>query len=279
MLALINTSKSAYLDIDNEGLNTALTFTNDKTIPEQQKKDRTRGIDDNTLTKSLQLLRIKGSPDLLAEDILKLVNHCRFLREVSMFYSLLSDDLLIALCTEEQINLETLRIEIHSETRPLPVISDKTWTTFAERFPKADLILLSYITDEEEHKSLFTSHIPVTHLYFGEAPSEFIALRIHNYCPRLVELVIATYGPGLIDDVLINVARGCPSLNSIGLGDCEISCLGLLQFVTICAERLKILYIRETSLIEDLELDVLDVTAKVSSLLGDTWVPEYIPLW
>ncbi|KAI4477533.1 PREDICTED: F-box/LRR-repeat protein 3-like isoform X2 [Polistes canadensis] len=278
MLALISTSKSAYIDIDNEGFNTALTLSSDKTTIEQ-KKDRSRGIEDNALAKSLQLLRIRGSPHLLPEDILMLVNHCRYLRELSMFYSLLSDDLLMALCTEEQINLETLRIEIHSETTPLPVISEKTWTTFADRFPNTNLILLSYITDEEEHKSLFTSRIPVTHLYFGEAPPESVALRIHSYYPRLVELVIAAYGPGLIDDVLINVARGCPSLNSIGLGDCEISCMGLLKFVTICAERLKILYIRETSLIEDLELDVLDVTAKVSSLLGDTWVPEYIPLW
>ncbi|XP_047346465.1 F-box/LRR-repeat protein 3-like [Vespa velutina] len=277
MLALINTSKSTYLDIDSEGFNTALTLSNEKTTIEQRKERRE--VEDNAWTKSLQLLRIRGSPHLLPEDILTLVNHCRCLRELSMSYTLLSDDLLMALCTEKEINLETLKIEVHSEIRPLPVIDEKVWTTFVDRFPNINLVLLSYITDEEEHKSLFTSHIPVTHLYFGEAPSESIALRIHSYCPRLMELVIAAYGPGLIDDVLINVARGCPHLNAIGLGDCEISCTGLLEFVTLCAERLKILYIRETSLIENSELDVLDVTAKVSSLLGDTWVPEYIPLW
>lgn len=277
MLALISTSKSAYLDIDNEGFNTVLTLSNEKTTVEQ-KKER-QGIEDNALAKSLQLLRIRTSPSLLPEGILTLVNHCRCLRELSLSYSLLSDELLMALCTEEQVELETLRIEAHSETRPLPIVSEKAWTTFAARFPNINLVLLSYIIEEDEHETIFASRLPVTHLYFGEAPSELIASRIHEHCPRLVELVIAAYGPELIDDVLISVARSCPRLSAIGLGDCEISCAALLDFVAICADRLKILYIRETSLIEDTELDVLKVAAKVSSLLGHTWVPEYIPLW
>lgn len=70
-----------------------------------------------------------------------MVNHCRCLRELSMSYSLLSDDLLMALCTEEEVNLETLRIEVHSEIRPLPIIDEKVWTTFADRFPNINLVL------------------------------------------------------------------------------------------------------------------------------------------
>lgn len=277
MLALISTSNSAYLDIDNEGFNTVLTLSNEKNTVES-KKER-QGVEDIALAKSLQLLRIRASPSLLPEGILTFVNHCRCLRELSLSYSLLSDELLMALCTEEQIELETLRIEAHSETRPLPVVSERAWATFVTRFPNINLVLLSYIIQEEEHKSVFESRLPVTHLYFGETLSESVASRIHEYCPRLVELVIAAYGPELIDDVLINVARSCSRLNVIGLGDCELSCTALLDFVTLCAERLKILYIRETSLIEDSELDVSSVAIKVSSLLGQTWVPEYIPLW
>ena len=57
-----------------------------------------------------------------------------------------------------------------------------------------------------------------------------------------------------------------------------LSCSGLLEFVTLCAKRLRILYVWETSLIEDSELDVTKLSKNVSLLLGRTWVPEYIPL-
>lgn len=80
---------------------------------------------------------------------------------------------------------------------------------------------LSYMTNDNDQKLLFTSHIPVTHLYLGDTISESIMSRISKQCPRLIELVIAAYGPGPIDQFLISMAKNCSQLSAIGLGDCE----------------------------------------------------------
>lgn len=77
--------------------------------------------------------------------------------------------------------------------------------------------------DDDDQKLLLTSHIPVTHLYLGDATSESTISRIGDQCPRLMELVIATYGPGPIDRFLISMAKCCTRLSAVGLGDCEIT--------------------------------------------------------
>lgn len=70
-----------------------------------------------------------------------LVNYCRYLQELSLSYSLLSDELLLALSSEKQVQLETLRLEVHPETKPLPRVSDKAWFTFSSHLPNINLIL------------------------------------------------------------------------------------------------------------------------------------------
>ncbi|CAL7951776.1 unnamed protein product [Xylocopa violacea] len=270
----MNTAKPTFLEIDNDKFKTIMTISNEESIG--QKKDRAETDEDSS--KTLQLLRVKGFPRLLPEGIQALVSYCRYLQELSLSYSLLSDELLLALSSEKQVQLETLRLEVHPETKPLPRVSDKAWFTFSSHLPNINLVLLSYMTSEDDQSPLFAPYVPITHLYFGEAPSEAIMLCIAYQCPRLIELVIAAYGPDLIDHTLLSIAQGCPRLSAIGLGDCEITCSGLLEFVTICAKRLRILYVWETSLIEDSDLDVTEVSKNISLLLGRTWVPEYIPL-
>lgn len=269
----MSTAKPAFLEIDNDKFKTIMKISNEDST--EQKKDRS-GKDDEA-SKALQLLRIKGFPRLLPEGIQALVNYSKYLRELSLSYALLSDELLLALSSEKHTQLETLRLEAHPETKPLPRVSDTAWFTFSSHLPNINLVLLSYMTTEDEQSPLFAPCVPVTHLYFGEAPSEETVLRIGCQCPRLVELVIAAYGPDTLDRAMLSVAQGCSRLSAVGLGDCEITCSGLLEFVTHCAKRLRILYVWETSLIEEPELDVTLVSKKVSLLLGRTWVPEYIP--
>ncbi|XP_053994220.1 F-box/LRR-repeat protein 3-like isoform X2 [Hylaeus anthracinus] len=273
MLALMGNTKPAFLEIDNDKFKTIMKISNDDSI--EQKKNHS---DEDEDSKTLQLLRIKGFPRLLPEGIQALVNYCRYLRELSLSYSFLSDELLLALSSEKEMQLGTLRLEAHPETKPFPRISDTAWFTFSNHLPNINLVLLSYMTNEVDQSPLFAPYVPITHLYFGEAPSEATMLRISCLCPRLIELVVAAYGPETLDRALLSVAQGCPRLNAVGLGDCEITCSGLLEFVTVCAKRLRILYVWETSLIDDSDLDVAKVSKKVSSLLGRTWVPEYIPL-
>lgn len=275
MLALMSTANSSYLEIDDDRFMSIMKISGESSVNEGTAHS---GKEDDT-EKRLQLLRIKGFPRLLPEGILALANYCRYLRELSLSYALLSDELLIALSSEEQLQLETIRLEAHPESKPLPRISENAWFTFCDRLPNINLVLLSYMTNEDDQKYLFMPCIPVTHLYFGEAPSEETVSRVCSHCPRLCELVVAAYISGPLDHALLSVAKGCPRLSALGLGDCEVSCSSLLEFVSICADRLQILYVWETSLIEDGDLDVPKLTAKISMLLGRTWVPEYIPLW
>ncbi|XP_066593730.1 F-box/LRR-repeat protein 21-like [Prorops nasuta] len=270
MLALMNMVKPAFSDVDNERFKSILTVSG---ISEERSED----LEDKR--RSLKLLGIKECPHLTPEGILALVGYCQCLRELSLSYSLLSDELLTALSSQDDLVLETFRVEAQSGKKPLPKISEKVWYNFSNRLPHINFELLSYMTEEADFDSVFTPHLPVTHLYFGESLSEAIAARIGREYQRLIELVIATYGPGTIDEILLSVARGCPSLTSVGLGDCEVTCSKLIEFVTLCAKRLRILYVWETALMEDAEFDITELAAKVSILLGRTWVPEYIPLW
>ncbi|XP_032667813.1 F-box/LRR-repeat protein 3-like [Odontomachus brunneus] len=260
-------------EIDGERFKSAVT------VSKARRMEQRRDSDDERSSKTLHLLRIKGSLRLSPEGIFVLADHCRWLRELSLSYSLLSDELLLALCSMKQIHLETLQVEAYPEVRPLPRISEKAWSAFSNHLPNINLVLLSYMTDDDDQKLLFTTHVPVTHLYLGDTPSQATISRISEQCPRLIELVIAAYGSGPIDRFLISMAKSCAQLSAVGLGDCEITCSGLARFVALCARRLQALHVAETSLIEDAEFDITKVSANVSSLLGRTWVPEYVPLW
>ncbi|XP_077273672.1 F-box/LRR-repeat protein 3 [Temnothorax americanus] len=272
MFAVTSTAK---LGID-EHFKSAVTISKTKNV--KRGKDH-RWNNDEDDPRTLHLMRVKGFPRLLPEGILALADYCRWLRELSLSYALLSDELLLALCSVKQIHLETLRVEAHPEAKPLPCVSDKAWSAFSNRLPDINLALLSYMTDDDDQKLLFTSHIPVTHLYLGDETSELTMSRISKQYPQLIELVIAAYGCGPIDRFLISVAKGCPRLSAVGLGDCEITCSGLAKFVALCVHRLQVLYVSETSLIEDADLDIAKVSTNLSSLLDRTWIPEYVPLW
>lgn len=99
----------------------------------------------------------------------------------------------------------------------------------ARRFQRRSMYLLfhfarlSYMTDDDDQKLLFASHVPVTHLYLGDVPSQATISRISEQCPRLIELVIAAYGSGPIDRFLISMAKSCTQLSAVGLGDCEVT--------------------------------------------------------
>ncbi|XP_014485831.1 PREDICTED: F-box/LRR-repeat protein 3-like [Dinoponera quadriceps] len=266
-------------EVDDERFRSTVMISKNATRKEEQRLNDEEEQEKSSRT--LHLLQVKGSPRLSPEGVFALADYCRCLRELSLSYSLLSDELLLALCSAKQIHLKTLRIEAHPETRPFPRVSERAWSAFSSRLPNMNLVLLSYMTDDDDddQKSLFMSHVPVTHLHLGDVPSQATISRISEQCTRLVELVIAAYSSGPIDSFLISIAKNCAQLSAVGIGDCEVTCSGLVRFVTLCAHRLQALYVAETSLIEDAEFDIGKISANVSSLLGRTWMPEYVPLW
>lgn len=56
-------------------------------------------------------------------------------------------------------------------------------------------------------------------------------------------------------------------------------CTGFVKFVELCSKRLQVLYVWETSLLEDSNYDLTQLISTVSTLLGRSWQPEYIPVW
>ncbi|XP_046476171.1 F-box/LRR-repeat protein 3 [Neodiprion pinetum] len=284
-LTLMSAAKPAFMDIEEKKFTSALIIALDHSPLRSLDIDHTP-VDDPSLATlalstsgTLQLLRIKSCPRLSPRGILALAEHCQCLRELSLSYSLLSDELLVALSVEKHVRLETLRVEAYPESKPLPRLSDRAWLALATHSPNINFVLLSYITDEDDFAPLLASYVPVTHLYFGEDAPAAVVARIGKFCPRLVELVISRHSPGPIDQALISAARGCPQLAAVGLGDCELTCSGFVDFVVLCAERLRELYVYETSLLEDSKYDVASAAGRVSSLLGRSWAPEYIPMW
>jgi hypothetical protein len=106
--------------------------------------------------------------------------------------------------------------------------------------------LVMYVFDlpDDSLESLFTSYLPVTHLYFSDSLPKKVLARIGEmrrrlrvflltdegllfagkHCPRLRELVVGANGNSTtIDTELLGVAVNCPQLTSLGLGECEVS--------------------------------------------------------
>ncbi|KAK3920303.1 F-box/LRR-repeat protein 21 [Frankliniella fusca] len=112
-LALMSGARA--LDPDEQRLVSALTLVLGHSSPSLRALavDHTL-VDDPSLqalgsssAASLQLLRCKGCPRLSPGGVLALVDHCRCLRELSLSYTLLSDDLLNALSSERHVCLES----------------------------------------------------------------------------------------------------------------------------------------------------------------------------
>ena len=74
-------------------------------------------------------------------DVVKLANRYRCLRELSLSYSMLSDELLFALSSKEHACLETVRIEAHPDTKPMPRISDEAWFSLESSLPNLNIVL------------------------------------------------------------------------------------------------------------------------------------------
>ncbi|XP_063979005.1 F-box/LRR-repeat protein 3-like [Diachasmimorpha longicaudata] len=226
--------------------------------------------------RKFQRLRIEDSSRTSADDLARIIKDGYCLRELSLSYSQLTEDLLRVIA-RENVSLQTMRVEAHTDTKPLVKISDSAWATLQTHSPNLNLVITCYLEDDEDCEVVLAP--PVTHLYLGGSPSSRIIRRVSESCPRLVELVINSCSSGIIDKELLMTARGCPELSAIGLGDCEVTCSALVQFAKICKQRLQILYVWETSLIEDENFDIADAVSNVSSSLGRSWTPEYVPPW
>ena len=217
---------------------------------------------------------------LCVTGILTLAYHCHLLRELSLSYAVLSDDLLLVLSSAAHVHLEHLRIDVYTENDMLlQQISPHCWNALVEHSPGMDIVMNVFVIPDESFDMLFMSFTPVTHLYFGDCVPKRVLSRVGTHCPRLKELVVGANGNSFINDELLNIAKNCPELSSLGLGECEVTCSAFVKFAYICGRRLKELCVMEECLVEDSQYDLMQACKQVSELIGWEWVPECMPVW
>lgn len=216
-----------------------------------------------------------------SSGILCVADQCHGLRELALNYHLLSDELLLALSSEKHVHLEHLRIDVVSENpgqTHFHTIRRSSWDALVRHSPKVNIVMYFFLY-EEEFQPFFCDETPVTHLYFGRAVSKEMLGRIGLNCPRLVELVVCANGLEPLDEELIRIAERCKSLTAIGLGECEVTCSGFVEFVKMCGGRLKQLSIMEEVLIPDSSYNMEQIHSEVSKHLGRMWFPDMMPTW
>lgn len=229
---------------------------------------------------SLQLLRCKSCPRLSPGGVLALVDRCRCLRELSLSYTLLSDDLLTALSSERHVSLEVLRVDVYTDPdNALRPISPTAWRSLVAHSPQLNLVMYLFDLQDDSFDSLFTSYIPVTHLYFGDYVPQAVLSRVGAHCPRLVELVVGANGSSVLDSQLLDIASSCPQLTSLGLAECHVTCSGLVHLAEVCGPRLSQLVVMEECLVEDAANDLASTCSRLSQILGRDWSPEFVPMW
>lgn len=287
-LSLISSARPVFLDVDPESFISALTVVLDHSQALSSLVVDHTLIDDPSLhalaasnnSRTLQLLKMKSCPKVSPGGILALADHCRYLRELSLSYTLLSDNLLMALSSEKHAKLDYLRIDVYSEREMLQAITPRCWVALAEHSPKMNLVMYFFLAPEDSFpEDIFSSFVPVTHLYLSDYTSKRLLHHIGENCPKLKELVFGSCGCSAVDKELCNIARNCGNLSSVGLSQCEISCTAFIEFVGICGQRLKELFVEEECLVEDVRHDLQSTCVKVSEILGRDWNPEWTPNW
>nr|XP_033783081.1 F-box/LRR-repeat protein 21-like isoform X1 [Geotrypetes seraphini]XP_033783082.1 F-box/LRR-repeat protein 21-like isoform X1 [Geotrypetes seraphini]XP_033783083.1 F-box/LRR-repeat protein 21-like isoform X1 [Geotrypetes seraphini]XP_033783084.1 F-box/LRR-repeat protein 21-like isoform X1 [Geotrypetes seraphini]XP_033783085.1 F-box/LRR-repeat protein 21-like isoform X1 [Geotrypetes seraphini] len=287
-LGLISTAKSSFMNISKSHFVSALTvvFVNSKSLSSIKIDDTP--VDDPSLkvlvannSDTLKLLKMNSCPHVSPAGILCVADQCHGLRELALNYHLLSDELLLALSSEKHVRIEHLRIDVVSENPGQTLfhpIKKQSWDTLIKHSPKVSIVMYFFLY-EEEFDGFFREETPVTHLYFGRAVSKAMLGRIGLNCPRLIELVVCANGLQPLDEELISIAERCKHLTAMGLGECEVTCSGFVEFVKMCGGRLTQLSIMEEVLIPDNQYNLEQIHSEVSKHLGRMWFPDMMPTW
>ncbi|KAJ6667921.1 hypothetical protein lerEdw1_016242 [Lerista edwardsae] len=294
-LGLISTAKPSFMNVSKvifwiscAHFVSALTvvFVNSKSLSSIKIEDTP--VDDPSLkvlvannSDTLKLLKMSSCPHVSPAGILCVADQCHGLRELALNYYLLSDELLLALSSEKHVNLEHLRIDVVSENPgqiEFHAIKKQSWDALVKHSPKVNIVMYFFLY-EEEFDAFFREETPVTHLYFGRAVSKAMLGRIGMNCPRLIELVVCANGLQPLDDELIRIAERCKNLTAMGLGECEVTCRGFIEFVKMCGGRLTQLSIMEEVLIPDSDYNLDQIHSEVSKHLGRLWFPDMMPTW
>uniref|UniRef100_A0A3P9M3Z5 F-box and leucine-rich repeat protein 3, like n=1 Tax=Oryzias latipes TaxID=8090 RepID=A0A3P9M3Z5_ORYLA len=276
-LGLISTARPSFMDVLTFIFSssrtlcvcTDLVFVNSKSLSSIKIDDTP--VDDPSLkvlvannSDTLKLLKMSSCPHVspVYWCFLCVADQCHGLRELALNYHLLSDELLFALSSEKCVHLEHLRIDVVGENpgqTHFHTIKRASWDALIRHSPKVNIVMYFFLY-EEEFEPFFCDVTPVTHLYFGQAVSK----EMHwTELPSAGGVVCANRLEPL-DEELIRIAERCRSLTAIGLGECEVTCSGFVEFVKMCGGRLTQLSIMEEVLIPDSGYSIEQIHSEVS---------------
>ncbi|XP_007533083.1 F-box/LRR-repeat protein 21 [Erinaceus europaeus] len=287
-LGLISTAKSSFMTVSKSNFVSALTvvFVNSKSLSSIRIEDTP--VDDPSLkilvaynSDTLRLLKMSSCPYVSSDGILCVADHCQGLRELTLNYYILSDELLLALSSKTHVNLEHLQIDVVSKNpgqTEFHSIKKQSWSALIKHSPRVNVVM-NFFLYEEEFETFFREETPVTHLYFGCSVSKAVLGRIGLNCSRLIELVVSANSIQPLDNELICIGKHCKNLTALGLSECEVSCSAFIEFVKLCGRRLTQLSIMEDVLIPDHKYSPDEVHIEVSKYLGRLWFPDVMPIW
>ncbi|XP_072039883.1 F-box/LRR-repeat protein 3-like [Amphiura filiformis] len=290
-LELMSTAKPSFKMLNPDQFVSALTvvFVNSGSLSSLA-IDETP-VDDSSLAllakgnqDTLTMLRMDSCPRVSPEGIIVVADQCRQLHELCIDYTHLTDELLTSLSRDEHVKLKYLRInivlkEMLAANYQLHSISKESWLALSRHSPKLHLLMYFYVLNDENFDPFFHCEVPATHLFFGRSVSKDVMNRVGRYCPKLQELVVSANGHDPIDEELIQIANKCHNLESVGLGECQISSQALVHFAKICGKRLKQLFVCEEVLIPEDNYDLDQMSEEVSESIGRPWSLEFMPCW
>uniref|UniRef100_A0A8D2ZTD6 F-box and leucine-rich repeat protein 3, like n=1 Tax=Scophthalmus maximus TaxID=52904 RepID=A0A8D2ZTD6_SCOMX len=240
-LGLISTARPSFLDVSQ----VTVVFVNSKSLSSIKIDDTT--VDDLSLkvlvannSDTLKMLKMSSCPHVSPAGILCVADQCHALRELALNYHLLSDELPFALSSEKHVHLEPLRVEVASENPgQIHFHTIKRSSWEALVRHSPKMNVVMYFFLYEEERSPSWSRAPT-------ASSPWTRSK---------------------------------SLTAIGLGECEVTCSGFVEFVKMCGRRRTQLSIMEEALIPDRSYDMEQIHSDVSKHLGRMWFPDMMPTW
>ncbi|XP_033632242.1 F-box/LRR-repeat protein 3-like [Asterias rubens] len=235
---------------------------------------------------TLGCLRLSNCPMISAAGIASAIDNCSHLYELIIDYTHMSKALLQALCSSTHHKVKHLSVNVteqdeHMNTQTIPwqSIGSDTWDLLAHHYPEIKFSLQFYAIKEEFYHHFFCSMMPLTSLSFGCLVPKIILSRVATQCTRLTELYIANSGNEPINEEILKIARRCPHLKVLELGNCLMKCYAVVELAKLCGPRLSKLVIHEEASLESQDCDIKTMVSQVSSYMQRTWNVEYIPIW
>ncbi|CAH1779125.1 unnamed protein product [Owenia fusiformis] len=150
--------------------------------------------------------------------LLRLVTRCRKLKELCVYNSSMSEDVLLALTESDRSPLQHLSIIYRREEKYLKHISDDSWIDLVKVLPGLRVTLgFDHTIELANIKHKLNPHIPVSVLRLDTFTRIYDEINIaaSYYGNTLEKLVVQTTESDELNSAVLNLVENCPNLKSL----------------------------------------------------------------